>query len=591
MGSIVGFSINSGLEPVALKRLLASQNETLTSFMELERKSISLGEVNLELWGHKDVSERIQAMQDGSLFILVGSPHGEVNWSKIQDFLGKIEKTDEVELPWEGRVILLHISADGKSWRMWNDWMGSIPVFYSEIGHGRVASTLEPVTVAAAGYTPDNFFLPGLVSLLINGHYLSDWTLYNGMKVILPDSVLKWDGKSFCTNKLWTVQPSQNRWEAGWDDLVDEMHELSHRAISGTLKAHSKWTLPLSSGLDSRLIAGVAAEIGSDVKTYAWGESDTTDVVYSRQIAQALGFPWKRIDLPRDFLVKHTLQWAKWFGSAMHFHGMYQMAFLDEIRAEPAAPVISGYIGDVLAGDSVKDVSAVHSSGKSYQLESDWYSHWTVKELRAHAKFPLEDALEANAAELRRQIDSLPGVFFQKMQFLELWNRQRHFTSFQSILSDYWRGVANPFMDRAYARFCLSVPRMALDYRRLLSGVFRRYYGRLAVIPGTYAPEPYILSGRYLIMRKLANVLIPAFHKGPLKGFGNVQLRMDIDSVRFTGKKSLWPLFDNLNILAEWLDVNLLEKEYQTILQSKDDIRPLRRLQSVQTLAYQLLNS
>lgn len=585
MGSIVGFTLFSDLEEVPAKRLLAAQERALSFFKVLERKSIALGETSLEVWGRREISERIHPMSDGSLLVLIGSPHGSVKWEEAQEVL----RSDKFELPWDGRVVLLRISADGKRWTMWNDWLGSIPVFHAGIGRGRVASTLEPVTASAAGYTPDDFFLPGLVSLLINGHYLSDWTLYEGMKVVPPDSRMEWDEKGFRAHPLWSVEPSQSRWEAGWDDLVDEMYELSHKAIAEILKTQSTWILPLSSGLDSRLIAGVAADVGADTYAYAWGAPDTTDVTYSNQIAKTLGFPWKRISLPRDFLAAYTPRWADWFGSAMHFHGMYQMAFLDQIRAEPSAPIISGYIGDVLAGDSTKDLDAVHKDRKSYQLESDWYCHWTVEEVRAGAIFPLAEALEANADEFKRQINSLPGAFYQKMQFLELWNRQRYFTSFQSILSDYWRGVANPFMNRAYVRFCLSLPRAALDDRRLLADVFRRYYGRLAVIPGTYAKDPFVLTGKYLIKRRMAEVLPPSLHRGPLRGFGNVQLRMDIDSVQHSGRGALWPLFEARDRLSEWLDFDWLERDFQTVMTSREDIRPLRRLQSVQTLAYRLL--
>jgi hypothetical protein len=409
------------------------------------------------------------------------------------------------------------------------------------------------------------------------------------MKVVPPDSRMEWGEEGFRAETLWTVAPSQSRWEAGWDDLVDEMHELSRQAVKQALDSHHKWILPLSSGLDSRLIAGVAAETGADVQAYAWGAPHTTDVVYSQKIARALGFPWRRIDLPRDFLKTYTPRWADWFGSALHFHGMYQMAFLDRLASEPPAPIISGFVGDVLTGDGVKDLVVVHAGRRSYQLEDDWYCHWTAEEVRSHARFPLTEALEANAEEYQKQIASYPGAFFQKLLLLELRNRQARFTGFHTILSDYWRGVASPFMNRAYARFCLSVPRAALDDRRLLSGVFRRYYGRLAVIPGTYAPNPFILTGKYLLLRKLAGMLAPAFHRGPLKGFGNVQLRMDIHSVQFSGAEALWSLFEAREKLSNWLDFSQLERDFQTIMKSDEDIRPLRRLQSAQTLAYRLL--
>ncbi len=75
-----------------------------------------------------------------------------------------------------------------------------------------------------------------------------------------------------------------------------------------------------------------------------------------------------------------------------------------------------------------------------------------------------------------------------------------------------------------------------------------------------------------------------------LPGFDDVPLRMDIDCIQATGKESLWPLFDAWEQLSEWLDVDKLEQAYQAVMRSRDDIRPLRKLQSAQTLAYRLLD-
>jgi hypothetical protein len=202
----------------------------------------------------------------------------------------------------------------------------------------------------------------------------------------------------------------------------------------------------------------------------------------------------------------------------------------------------------------------------------------------------MDEALDEIASQINMQIDGFPGAWFQRLTLLELRNRQRLFTCFQSVLSDYWRGVASPYINRAYARFCLSLPRASLDDRRLLGDVFRRYYGRLAVIPGSYSNEPFIPTGRYLIKRRIAKSIPRFLRHGPLAGTEYVPLRMDIESVQASGKAALWPIYDVWDRLAEWLDVNQLEEYYQIIRQSKEDIRPLRRLQSVQTLAYRLPN-
>jgi hypothetical protein len=136
----------------------------------------------------------------------------------------------------------------------------------------------------------------------------------------------------------------------------------------------------------------------------------------------------------------------------------------------------------------------------------------------------------------------------------------------------------------------MSLPRAALDNRRLLGDVYRRYYGRLAVIPGTYANEPMILTGRYLLNRRVAKRLPKSLRHGPFAGYENIQLRMDIESIQASSKASLWPLFETTEQLSNWLDINQLERDYQTLVKSKKDIKPLRRLQSVQTLAYRLIN-
>lgn len=585
MNSIVGFSLFYKLPAQKTETALTAQETALSYFKHLQHHSITIGESRLELWGHNNINDRIHYLPDGTLLALIGSELGEVSLMSVGDRILNIKNIEDFVLPWDGRVILLRVSADGKQWTMWNDWLGSIPVFHAAIGQGRVASTLESVTVATAGYTPNNFYLPGLVSLLINGHFLSDWTLFSGMKTIPPDCVSEWTDASFHSKQLRTIEPSQDRWDVGWDDLVDEMHELSRKAIADVLKAQSTWILPLSAGLDSRLIAAVGADLGVDLRAYSWGEPNSTDVVYSRRVAKALGYPWKRIDLNKDFLATYTPQWADLFGSSMHFHGMYQMCFLDALRSESDASLITGYVGDVLSGSSLMryDMGSVIYKKK-------WYMHWDVAEARALLKVPIDDALQEIADEVKKQTDALSGSRFQKSLFFELWSRQRFFTSFQSTLSSYWRGITTPFINRAYARFCMSLPRAVHENRRLLADVFRRYYGRLAVIPGTYGNEPFILTGSYLAQRRIAKRLPNALQFGFLNGFDTVELRMDMLSVQASGQGALWPIYNTWDQLREWLDVNQLDLAYQSVINNAEDIRPLRRLQSVQTLAYRLMN-
>jgi len=90
-------------------------------------------------------------------------------------------------LPWEGRGILLLVCPEGDEWHAWEDWAGSIPVFYTA-DHEQIASTLEPVVVGVGNLTSAEFSKRGLEEPLTLGHFLCTDTLYEPVKVLPPDS-------------------------------------------------------------------------------------------------------------------------------------------------------------------------------------------------------------------------------------------------------------------------------------------------------------------------------------------------------------------------------------------------------------------
>jgi asparagine synthetase B (glutamine-hydrolysing) len=97
------------------------------------------------------------------------------------------------------------------------------------------------------------------------------------------------------------------------------MNDTVRQAIGRALGIRSRWILPLSSGMDSRLIAAVGSEMGINFRAYTWGESNATDVVYGRKIAECLDIPWKHVELGREYLLKYTGPWTDLFGTAMQF--------------------------------------------------------------------------------------------------------------------------------------------------------------------------------------------------------------------------------------------------------------------------------
>lgn len=590
MNSAIGFTVKWRGTDRQNSSADAALVRTLGHFPDLKQQAFQAGASILTLWGRGDLQECTHILPDGSLLVLTGSPTGNADWQMVQDLVMKSPSKGDFRSPWEGRWVLLKISPDGETWTMWNDWLGSIPVYHTSTAHQRIASTLEPAVVAANDFSASDISLPAMAALILHGNLLGDWTLFRPMKACPPDSAAAWDGNGFHVQPLGTIQATDARWDKGWDDLVDEMHHLARRAILNVLRTKTGWIVPLSSGLDSRLIAAVAAEANIPVRTYTWGAPTTRDGVLSKQIARVLGLPWKSIPLGSQYMSDHLRLWADLFGSSMHFHGMYQIPFLTALRGEPAGPVVSGFVGDTLAGYDVKFQSDYHREDQKtpYMVPPNWM-FCLSEELEALVQQPVREALEELTDEVDRQRNAVSGPWFQRLRFLTFWGRQRRFTYFQTMLTSYWSDAYAPYLNREYANFCLSLPRALLDKRMLEVDMMRRRYSKVMCIPGSFDAEPAITTGSYLLKRRLAKALPDPFSSKlfpELKRAKNYNT--DITALRAGGEQAIWPIPDTRGELSKIFHLEKIDGLYQSAV-SQGNILSLRKLQCIQAIALRLM--
>lgn len=588
MASIVGFTLARGLTPRRLQAARQAEARALSHVPALGHQAVPVGSSALTIWGHQDLSRRVSRAPDGSIAVLVGSPSGRVAWDEIASGFVDPDRDGDAEIPCDGRVVVVGISGDGRRWDVWTDWVGSIPVFYARLDQGWIASTFEPVVVAAAGFSSSDISLPALLGVLVDGQFLNDSTLFDGMKTVPADCRAVWRDDAFEWSRRWTVVPSSSRWETGWDDLVDEMHRLAVEAVRDSLLQSPRWAVPLSGGLDSRLIAAIGCGLGAEFSAFTWGAPGTTDVACGRHVATRLRLPWHRVDAGKEYLRTEAGHWIDMFGSSMHLHGMFQLACYKRLRAERPDPIVSGYFGDLLSGYALAVLMGANFPEESCQLVSDAYHHWSFAEAVELLRPPAREALAALRLEIAETLRGLPGARYQQAILLNAWNRQRRFTGYSAWIADHERGVATPFLSREYARFCLSLPRAALDGRRLLADVLRRFYPALAAVPGTYGPEPLVLTGRYLLARRLTRLLPPRLGRG---SFAYVRSTADLESMRSCGWDGVWPIRETLQQLEAWIDVDKVRRLAERIWAGGGDMRDVRRLQSVQCLAYRVLDA
>jgi hypothetical protein len=385
--------------------------------------------------------------------------------------------------------------------------------------------------------------------MLVHGHFLGTDTLFTEMQALLPDSMSRWrDGEFIDSKILWTVEPSDSRWDCGWDELAHEMHEYTVKAIGNVLKQHDKWILPLSGGMDSRLIACVGAEQGTNFQAYTYGPATWNEPIYARQLARVLNIPWQKVDVGKDYLADSTSMWLDWFGSSLHAHGMYQMPFLQAVK-DLNSPILQGFMGDPLAGNHLTVLNRAGSN--PYQHLCNFSAMWGIEEVAKVLNFDPEPVLSKISHSMQTQFNALRGATYQRLMFIDFWNRQRNFIFYQPMMYDYWKGVSTPYMNREYARFCLSLPRLALEGRRLQMEMLTRHWPEVAKIAGTYSASPLVLTKHHLAKRIAAHFLPRKLIVGPLREFNPTPNNMDPDCVLATGEKAIYPLPQKVDKMAQ----------------------------------------
>ncbi|MBE9114502.1 hypothetical protein IQ249_01210 [Lusitaniella coriacea LEGE 07157] len=556
---LVGFVVSKALDPAQIARRDKSLQQTLSHFPWLTNQKLEIGDTEIIFWGHPPLENCIHRTQNGDWLVLIGQPIDPISWTKIENALTEATSPQDFDFPFDGRFVLLLIRFNGKHWFVWNDWLGSILVFHTQMGSASIASTLESVVVDTVDYRSDRFCLPGIVSLLLNFVCVGNLTLFEGMTTLRADCMAAWTPQGFSLTQKNTVKPSDERWHEGWDELIDEMYELSRQAILEVVKTQSSWTLPLSGGLDSRLIAAVGAEAGVDYQSFTYGNAHSRDVMFARQVAEYLNIPWSRFEIPNDFLAQHNLMWADWFGSSRDFHGLYQIDFLEYLRTTSLNSVLLGYVGDALAGAHLQSMSKLHKENHPIAPYITG-SIWSLNEIRTLFKKPIDEAIQQVSTTLEREMKSIDGSWFQSLMMLDLRQRQRLYISYQPIMYDYYLGVSTPFLNRAYANFCLSLPRTVLEDRRLLKEMYRRYYPNLASISGGCAKnEAMRMTDRYVMKRIIARKLPSKLRLGLFQEFADAPSAVNLGKVlKNSGDKSVPFSLKALHLLDSWFDCEKL---------------------------------
>lgn len=291
------------------------------------------------------------------------------------------------------------------------DRVRTIPLFWAKLPSGYV---VDADARRLRDRLPDKTIdEQAALEVALAGYALGPATLYRDMRQLEVGEVALFENGRQASRRYYTYdawkEPRQDDRPALRRALYD-----AHVAMFERLKAGLDGRpvlLPLSGGLDSRLIACGLAHVGyRNVRCFAYGRPGNFEARKSQEVAEALGYPWTFAPYtPRT--VRAFAQSAVWrehmamadsCASVPFVQDLFAIHQLREKNAVPADAVfINGQSGDFITGNHVP--AALHVPARNL----DWSQRRTRIEdalIAKHFSLWRDLKTETNLARVRKAI-------------------------------------------------------------------------------------------------------------------------------------------------------------------------------------------
>lgn len=243
------------------------------------------------------------------------------------------------------------------------DTVRTIPLLYCMAGNTFVVS--DSITPLLRG--DNRFDENSLVEFYNAGMVTGPYTLYQGIKSLQAGECVRLD------RNTGNIEPHRyyrylstylDRESLG--ELVERLEEVTRAAFSRMIDSlrGRQVVVPLSGGLDSRLVVTMLKRLGYDhVFCFSYGLRDNWESARSKAVAERLGFRWQMVPyhpamLRQVFRSDSLRQFVLFSGNGVsvpEWNDWPAMEVLKNERLiEPDAVVVNGNSGDFIAGAHLK---------------------------------------------------------------------------------------------------------------------------------------------------------------------------------------------------------------------------------------------
>lgn len=246
----------------------------------------------------------------------------------------------------DGAAVITVWDAPNRRLTLARDRSGIVPGFYAGQSSSLVwGSHINALT--AAGIERE-IHLPAL-DYLLGAHYVpSPWTFVCGIEKIPPAHIVTWDGQGETRLERYWLPTGRPKFEGTPEAQVDAMQGVIEDAVRKRVSANGRTGVLLSGGVDSKLVAVMAARTGCALETFTFQytdyEGELNETVPARALADHFGLPHHIVPFGPSDLADNLDDMVRSFGEPFDY-GVHTY-MVSQVKAAGVDAVLTGVGAD-----------------------------------------------------------------------------------------------------------------------------------------------------------------------------------------------------------------------------------------------------
>jgi asparagine synthase (glutamine-hydrolysing) len=249
-----------------------------------------------------------------------------------------------------GAFLLLICDLKQKKAILANDRIGLIRAYYA-VHNGTLLFAPEAKAILQEATFNRALNQEALVAYLAFGEFWGDGTLFQGIHILPPASVLTFDKGGLSVSRYWRLSYRPDR-SLSEGEMAEGVGEAFRTAVARRVEDPVRYGVSLSGGLDCRtLLAAMESGKRKEMATYSYGPPYCDQVAIAKRVADKCGTRHRFIEITPELILDNAEQLVWLTDGRNHIEGSFLHPVHRQTRDEVDV-VFDGFVLDRTLGGS-----------------------------------------------------------------------------------------------------------------------------------------------------------------------------------------------------------------------------------------------